>query len=199
MFMRINELKNNNKLYFNIDDIANQLSISRESAKVTANRYVKQELLIRLKNNFYIASDKFEALKESDLFYIANLLQVPSYISLASALSYYNISTQQLQNTIESVAFKRTKYIKTREIEFKFILIKEGLYTGFTKQDNFFIALPEKALADAVYLTSLGKYKFDFNAIDFSKVNKAQVYKYIKITNRRTKLFWDNLCKLYRI
>jgi predicted transcriptional regulator of viral defense system len=197
--MRINELKNNNKLYFNIDDIANQLSISRESAKVTANRYVKQELLLRLKNNFYIASDKFEALKEDDLFYIANLLQVPSYISLASALSYYNISTQQLQDTIESVAFKRTKYIKARETEFKFILIKKSLYTGFTKQDNFFIALPEKALADAVYLTSLGKYNCDFNAIDFSKVNKAQVDKYIKKTNRRTKVFWDNLCKLYKI
>jgi len=194
--MRISELKNNKKLFFNIDDIANELSISKESAKVTANRYVKRGLLIRLKKNFYITPDKFNTLKENDFFYLANNIQVPSYISLTSALSYYNISTQQLQGIIESVALKRTKTVRVKETEFKFILTKKDLYNGFSKQDNFFIALPEKALADAVYLTSLGKYNCDFNAIDFSKVNKAKVYNYVKSTNKRTKLFWDNLCKL---
>jgi len=197
--MRSNKLEKNENNILSVDDIADQLSINRESAKVTATRYAKQGWLIRLKKNFYITPDKFKALKENDFFYLANNLQVPSYISLTSALSYYNISTQQLQGVIESIALKRTKTVRVKETEFKFILIKKDLYDGFTLQDSFFIAFPEKALADAVYLTSLGKYNCDFNAIDFSKLNRTKVDKYIKNTNRRTKLFWSNLCKLYKI
>ncbi|GBD89212.1 hypothetical protein BMS3Abin03_03162 [bacterium BMS3Abin03] len=66
--MNINKLNKNKKLILSIEDIAELLSISKESAKVTANRYVKQNLLLRLKRNFYITPNKFENLKEDDLF-----------------------------------------------------------------------------------------------------------------------------------
>ena len=66
--------------------------------------------------------------------------------------------TQQLRGVIESVALERTKSFSVSEIEFKFILVKKSFYTGFILEDNFFIAIPEKALADAVYLSSMGRY-----------------------------------------
>ena len=197
--MRMFELNNSNKLILNIDDISKILSISKESAKVTANRYVGNNQLIRLKRNYYITPSKFGQLNEEDLFKLANVIQVPSYISLTSALSYYNISTQQMQGVVESIAQKRTKSIKVKNIEFKFLLIKKDLYSDFILEKEFFIATPEKALADAVYLTSLSRYSCDFEAVDFSKIIKQKVNQIIKRTNKKTILFWEDLCRRYKI
>lgn len=125
--MRISELNNFNKIIFTIDDISKILSITKESAKVSANHYVQNEQLIRLKRNYYTTPDKFEKLSEEDLLKLANVIQVPSYISFTIALSYYNISTQQVQNVIESAALKHTKNINAESIEFRFILIKKEM------------------------------------------------------------------------
>lgn len=197
--MRTTILNNSDKNIFSIEDISKILSISKESAKVTANRYVQNDQLIRLKRNYYITPTKFEKLNEEELFKLANMLQVPSYISFMSALSYYNISTQQVQSVIESAALKRTKNINVENIEFRFILIKEELYSDFLMKKDFFIATPEKSLADAVYLTSLSRYNCDFEAIDFSKINKQKVNLIIERTNKKTISFWKDLCKRYKI
>lgn len=197
--MRTTILNNSDKNIFSIEDISKILSISKESAKVTANRYVQNDQLIRLKRNYYITPTKFEKLNEEELFKLANMLQVPSYISFMSALSYYNISTQQVQSVIESAALKRTKNINVENIEFRFILIKEELYSDFLMKKDFFIATPEKSLADAVYLTSLSRYNCDFEAIDFSKINKQKVNLIIEQTNKKTISFWKDLCKRYKI
>lgn len=197
--MNINKLNRNEKLILSVDDIAEILSISKESARVTANRYAKRNLLLRLKRDFYITPNKFENLKEEGLFQLANYLQVPSYVSLASALSYYNIYTQQLRGIIESIALKRTRTFVVDGIEFRFILVKKDFYTGFVTENSFFIAAPEKALADAVYLSSIGKYNLDFDAVDFSKIGKQKVSKYLKLTNKKAKTFWENICKRYGI
>lgn len=197
--MRTSDLNNSEKIILSVEDIATLLSISKESAKVTANRYVKGKQLIRLKRNFYITPGKFEKLKEEDYFKVTNILQVPSYISLTSALSYYNISTQQTRGIIESIALKRTKNVIARNIEFKFLLIKKDLYSDFILMKQFFIATPEKALVDTIYLTSLGRYNCDFEAIDFKEFNKQKVNQIIELTNDKTKSFWKNICKRYKI
>jgi len=197
--MRTIELNNSEKIILSIEDISKLLSISRESAKVTANRYFKTNQLIRLKRNFYTTPAKFDNLKEEDYFKIANMLQVPSYVSLSTALSYFNISTQQIQGIIESIALKRTKSVVAGNVKFRFLLIKKDLYNNFISEKQFFIATPEKALVDTIYLTSLGRYYCDFEAIDFKKFDKGKVNQIIKFTNDKTKSFWDDLCKCYKI
>lgn len=197
--MKVNQLNKASKIILTIDDIVKNLSISKESARVTANRYVKSGSLIRVKRNFYITATKFENLKESDLFRIANFIETPSYISLVAALSFYGISTQQLQNVIESISLKRTKTSKVKNIEFRFYKVKQSFYSGFSLFENCFIASAEKALSDAVYLTAIGKYKFDFDAIDFNKIDSDLVTGFIKSTNDLAINLWNKLCKRYII
>jgi predicted transcriptional regulator of viral defense system len=197
--MRMKDINKTDKLFWTIEDIANELSINIESARVTANRYVKQGFLIRVKRNFYLTAEKLNNPAERKLFQLANLIQIPSYISLTSAMSFYNISTQQLQGTVESIAQKRTKLVKVKEIEFRYFLVKKNYYSGFSLEKNIFIAKPEKAIADIVYLSSLGKYNCDFAAIDFSKIDKTQVNRFLNSTNKRTKKYWEKLCRHYRI
>lgn len=199
--MRENLLNKSNKLFLTVNDIANNLSISKESAKVTANRYVKSGSLIRLKRNLYLTAEKFKRLNEAELFQIANYIQVPSYISLTSALSYYGITTQQLQNVIESISLKRSKVQIVKNIQFRYYKVKNSFYTGFRMNNNYFIAQPEKAFADAVYLTSIGKYSVDFESIDFKKLNSTKVAGFLETINSSsiTINFWERLCKRYKI
>lgn len=195
--MKIIQLNNNSKSIINTNDIAKILNITFESAKVTAARYTKKGYLIRLKRDFYVTANKFEKYSERDFFRAANIIQVPSYISLISALSYYDITTQQFQNVYESVAVKRSKNVIIKNVEFVFYRLKTNFYFGFGLAEDFFIASPEKAFADIIYLTSLGKYRCDFTAINFKKIDKNKVEKFLQFTNNRTKLYWEKLCKIY--
>lgn len=197
--MRTNELNKIDKLLFSIEDISKSLSISKESAKVTANRYVKQNFLIRVKRNYYITASNFEKLNEPDLFRLANLIQVPSYISLTCALSFYGVSTQQLQDVIESISLNRTKIYNVKKITFQYFKLKKPFYSNFIRNDNIFIATVEKSLADAIYLTSIGKYNCDFDAVDFSKINKSEITNLLTSTNEIAINFWSKLCKRYKI
>ena len=52
--MKLNELRNIQKLYFGYEEIAKVFGISAGSAKVTASRYVGQGLLVRVKKNMYV-------------------------------------------------------------------------------------------------------------------------------------------------
>jgi len=195
--MNLAKLQNIDTLYLSSDDIARELSISKQSAQVTASRYVNKDKLIRLKRDLYILPQKLKSISEEELFYIANLLQTPSYISLTSALSYYNISTQQTRNYIESIGLKRTINFQINSYEFSFTTVKETYYTGFYKNENFFIATPEKAIADSIYLTAIGRYNCDFDAIDFNKLNKSGIDSFLSKTNKAAQNLWQRLTRNY--
>ena len=64
---------------------------------------------------------------------------------------------------------------------------------GFSREKEFFIATPEKAFLDAVYLMSLGRYNFDLASIDFNKLNMDEVVRLASQFPRKTqKMLADN-------
>tara|TARA_B100000315_G_scaffold186633_1_gene176062 strand:- start:978 stop:1571 length:594 start_codon:yes stop_codon:yes gene_type:complete len=189
--MRFFELSKINKLYFDYEEISRALEITLQSAMVSASRYVKQGLLIKIKRNIYVLNEKWKALEREDKFTLANLIQVPSYISLMSALDYYEITTQIQRDFIESVAVKRTKEREVKNTLFNYTKINTNLYFGFKKEKDFFIATPEKAFLDALYLMSLGRYSFDIDSLDFSKLNGNEISKLRKRFPAKTRKLLD--------
>ena len=173
--MNYTKLKSIKKIHFGYEEISRVLGITPESARVTVNRYVGQGILLRIKRNLYILRDKWDTMTQEEKFAIANMAQVPSYISLMTALGYYEITTQVQRGFIESVAVKRTKKISVLDTTLNFTKIGQGLYFGFIKEKNFFIATPEKAFLDAVYLMSLARYNFDWTSIDRDKLDMAKI------------------------
>ena len=91
--MHIEEILSIKDLYFTPKKIAEVLDINYKSAIVSCHRYEKQKLLIRIKRGIYTLSTKWGSLGSEELFRVANILEVPSYVSLQSALSYYGLST----------------------------------------------------------------------------------------------------------
>ena len=124
--------------------------------------------------------DTWKDLDIKQKFKIANYIQTPSYISLLTALEYYDITTQMQQNFVESIALKRTKEIIIEETVFNFKRIDKKLYFGFLKLKDVFIAEPEKAFLDGIYLTSIGRYRLDMASIDFNKLEREKVLTLLK-------------------
>jgi predicted transcriptional regulator of viral defense system len=174
-FMKTAKLSKLNKLYFGYEDLARVLGISQASARVTASRYVRQGLLVRLKRNLYVLRERLSAAGREELFQLANLGQSPSYISLATALDYYEITTQVQRDVIESVDVKRTREIHLNGIVFRYTRISSSLYFGYEKQKGFFMATPEKAFLDAMYLQSFGRYALDLAAIDAGRLDRKRL------------------------
>ena len=87
---------------------------------------------------------------------IAAVLYQPSYISLESALSHYQMIPERV-DTVMSVSPKKTRVFHNPEGTFSYRNLQISLNFGFLaeKDENgypYFIAEPEKALLDYLYL-----------------------------------------------
>ena len=184
------------KIYFTVEDVAQSFGLKPASARVFCSRYVRQGLLVRLKNNFYTTTWKWENLSRPDLFKIANVLQVPSYISLMTALAYYEVTTQVQNNYFESVCLKRSVIYNVKETVFNYIKLQSRFYGDFVKLDGVFIATKEKAFMDAAYLLSFGKYKFDIDSLDLNKLDLKKLSSRLKKYPQKTKDIVKKLCKI---
>ena len=191
--MKLQELKSIGELYFGYEELAKVLGISTASARVAASRYVKKGLLVRLKRNLYVQREVWDAAEREEKFALVNLGQTPSYISLMTALDYYTITTQVQRGLIESIAVKRTKEINFNGCIFKYSKIGTELYFGFKREKGFFIAVPEKALLDAFYLMSYGRYALDISALETEKFDSVTLER----LSRKFPLKTQNMLKKY--
>jgi hypothetical protein len=104
-----------------------------------------------------------------------------------TALDYYEITTQMQRGFFESIAVKRTIEIHLSGSVFRYTKVTSGLYFGFKKEADFFIATPEKALLDAFYLMSYGRYALDISAVDAEKLDRDEIRRLSKEFPPKTK------------
>lgn len=182
------------KLYFTSNDVARVLDITPESSRVLCSRYVKRGSFLRLKRDFYVLEQNWQRLTRGEFMKIANILQVPSYVSFASALSFYEVTTQVQQNFFENACLKRSRKIDIGEVVFNFYKLDRRYYFNFVKCNDIFIATKEKAFVDSIYLCSFGKYRLDFTALDFGKLDKSEIKRIAKVFPERTAELAEKLC-----
>lgn len=145
---------------------------SLTSAQKFLERYTKKGVFIRAKKGLYL----FEPSPAKEII-LANKIYFPSYVSLETALSYYNLIPETVY-AVTSVTTKPTREFEITERLFEYRKIKKEAFTGYIpKQVNGetgLMATPEKALVDYLYFVSLGKKNFNermnFKGIDFSKI-----------------------------
>ena len=163
------------RLFFTVENVAVLKGISVPSAHVLCSRYVRRGVFIRLKKNFYVLNSDWAHYGTRELFRISNYLQVPSYISCMTALSYYGITTQVQRNWYESISQRRTMQIECGGARFVYMKIAKQYYTGFSRQEDVFMATPEKAFLDAIYLNSLGRYPLDWDSLDIGRLEAGNL------------------------
>ena len=118
---------------------------------------LKSKELISIRRGLYITGPKMD-LTTPEPFLIANHLRGPSYVSLESALSYWNMIPERAYE-ISSVTIKTSKLYKTPVGRFSYQQLKIPYYSygikniKYSPKQTMLVASPEKALCDKVVLT----------------------------------------------
>lgn len=147
-----------------------------ENLKVQLIRFVQKGYLKKIKRGIYCFDSRL--IDELDL---VDILYHPSYISLESALHYYDI-IPDVPQAVTAVTPTTTKKIKTPWGIYYYKKIKPELFFGYkiikSRSSYLKIASKEKALLDYFYIRKIKKT--DSLRLDFDKINKNQYQKYLK-------------------
>ena len=122
--------------------------------RLQLSRWVKSGRILQLRKGLYAIAPPYRKVIPHP-FLVANQLQKASYVSLQSALSYYGLIPETV-NAITSVSTGRPEQLLNPLGTFIFRHIKTNLLFGYHNividNQNVFIATPEKALLDLIYL-----------------------------------------------
>lgn len=155
--------------------------------------WLKKGYLIQLKKGIYVLGDTFRKITPSPEF-IANYLVTPSYLSREYALGYYDLIPERV-TVYTSITTKKTQIFTNALGRFDYSSVKESLFFGFAKsaKDNqdFLIALPEKAILDFFYLREDAKGEGgEFEAFRFQNldiIRKARLREFSQVYPRRVR------------
>jgi len=126
--------------------------------------------LENVKRGFYRFSD--QSLTLGSLCFIANKIYRPSYVSLESALAFYEVIPETVFS-ITSISSLNTAQFATPVGIVSYQHLKSSLYFGYelNSLNGHIIAMakPEKAILDYLYLHSEIKAYADFEALRWNK------------------------------
>lgn len=118
---------------------------------------LKSKELIPIRRGLYTIGPSID-LPSPEPFLIANHLRGPSYVSLESALSYWNMIPERAYE-ISSVSIKTSKLYKTPVGRYSYKQLKTPYYAfgiknvAYSPKQRILIASREKALCDKIVLT----------------------------------------------
>lgn len=116
--------------------------------------------VIQLRRGLYTLAEPYRQIAPHP-FTVANRLVSPSYVSLQSALAHHGLIPESVFQVTSITSRQRTTSIETPLGTYLFRHIQPKLFHGFqlfniTTDQKAYIARPEKALLDLIYLTPKG-------------------------------------------
>jgi predicted transcriptional regulator of viral defense system len=140
-------------------------NLTRESARTSASRLGKKGILRRICRDLYVVAGR-----KYSIFSLANALFQPSIISLETALNYWGLIVQVPQINF-SVALGSNQF-NIDNTEFVYRRIAPSLFHfGQKKIEDFYIAEPEKAFLDTLYMKSKGLVELLPEDVDMDKLD----------------------------
>ena len=135
------------------------VGVSPRQARLQLVRWVNAGKLIRLRRSLYALNQPFRKI-EPHPFLLANRIRKASYVSLQSALSHYNMIPEYVP-VVTSVTTGRPEEVRTELGTYVFRHVRKQLFGGFLSVmvapgQSAFLATPEKALLDLIYLAPGG-------------------------------------------
>ncbi len=133
----------------------------------------KKGYIVRIRNGWYTVKGRITT--EAHLYWVANKIYAPSYVSLETAFSHYGWIPEAVF-TITSVTTRKTQVFDAPVGHFRYSSVKPSLYFGYRllNVDGYGakMAEPEKALLDFLYFHPKAAAPDDFEAL---RLNVEQV------------------------
>ncbi len=157
-----------------------------EPIRVQLSRWQRAGKLIQVKRGIYLLTEPYRKVNAYEP-YLASILKTPSYISLEKALEYHGLIPEAV-SVYTSVTTKRQGRFISEAGVFDYRHIKNSLFWGYesitVNKQTGFIASPEKALLDLVYLNNL-KITLDYlREMRLQNVEKINLKKLLEYAGR---------------
>lgn len=162
-------LEESGKTCFRFFDLKKFYPSGAASLKALLSSWVKRNLIINLGRGFYSFS-----ISGLNYLRLAGELDSNSYISFEYALYYYNL-INQVPSVITSATKKRSRRIGMKNWVFEFTRLKDDLFFGYELKNKIYIATPEKALADLIYLIARGKRIAELDSLNKKEINQKKL------------------------
>ena len=158
-------------------------------------RWQSKGYILKLRNKWYAFNDAES--HENIEWLAANLIYSPSYISLHTALSWYNLIPEMIVPTT-SISTRKTNRFSTPIGEFDYHRIKPDLFGfGYSLEDlnayssksnksrKIMVATPQKAILDFFYINNFYSSEKDMedlrlNNAELTKIVNNEFYQYLE-------------------
>ncbi len=170
----IKELTDLGKSYFTVSDLERILDLPRKSLYVVLGRLVKSGVLEHLGKNLYTVFTQ-----PLDVEKVANEIYFPCYLSFEKVLSAYGILSQ-IPFVLTFASSRPSKKMTVGDTMIEFTHLPRKLYFGYKLEGDRYVAEPEKALMDELYMISRNKRTLNTKELDLSLINKEKFCEYAK-------------------
>ena len=178
-------------------------------------RWQEKGYILKLRNRWYAFNDTESS--ENIEWLAANLMYAPSYISLHTALSWYNLIPEMIASTTSVTTRKTNNFstplgifdfhrIKPEVFGFGYLLENVDAYTGeHGNSRKIMVASPQKAILDFFYINSYYNYEKDMadlrlNEVELEKIINAEFYQFLgKYQNRALERRIQLMIKIYGV
>ena len=168
--------------------------------RLQISRWVQDGKVIRIHKGLYTLAEPYRKVNP-DPFYIANALKNASYVSLQSALSWYGMIPEFVPS-VTSITTGRPQTIETPLGRFEYRHVSKKYFWGYEYvelKDSFhaFLACPEKALLDLIYLTPGSDhmaYLEELRLQNFDQIDRSRLYQFAqKFKSIKMMRAWTNI------
>lgn len=178
--------------FFEANELRVLFNENPEQIQANISRWVAGGKLIKLRRSKYLLPEEFRT-RDIRKEYISNFLYRPSYISLRTALSIYNMIPEAVFIQ-EAVTTRKTAQWETSFGSYKYYSISRNRFWGYRQinpargsnshQQNFFIGEPEKALLDLFYLQGMKWNRNRIKEMRFQNLDQINVDKLLKYADK---------------
>jgi predicted transcriptional regulator of viral defense system len=163
--------------FLTLSSLAHLLELPIASARVAANRLEKKNVLRRVGPALYA-----NLLAEPSIEQLAGLLWQPAYLSLEWALAWHGVSLQRPHDAT-CVTLGRPRRVISALGALSYFHVSKPLFFGYQKERvragvETWIAEPEKALLDWIYLRRRAGEFIALDEMNTKKLDPAKIEKY---------------------
>jgi len=167
-FDLLKEIKKFERKFFTIEDLEKITGFKRNYLYLQLNRWIRLGVLERIAKGVYVPLGENIEIEK-----VASFIYPPNYLSFESALASYGI-LNLIPYAFTFATTRRTKVCKIKGREVTFRQVKESLFFGYEEKNGSYIATPEKAFLDQLYMVTKGLATLPMNEIDLKKLSKEK-------------------------
>ena len=164
------ELAKTGLVVFTVGDAVRITGKKRDYCRLFLNRLARRGKLTRVERGKYIS-------KDADLYAVASNLVFPSYVSFLSALSLHKLTTQ-IPFEVQVACAVQKKPVEFGNARIMFVKMKKSTLFGFKREGGAFVAEPEKAVVDGLYLPRKMPVSEAFYAIEQKEMSVEKLEEY---------------------